>query len=659
MAEDARTALEEIAGLMKRSCSDAAELKCRQALARWEDDVNVTAMLGAILASTGKTEEAEKLLRVAIRMEPAFAKPYEDLGALQLARNDTEGAIHSLRKALALNPGQSSVIQSLCVALHRAGRSEEARIVRDRQRRSLPIPTLLLEADALRANGEITESEGVCDIVLRRAPDNTDALRILAKAATDDGRFVVAEGYLKRIAKLSGNHPDALFDLGKFLHDRCRYPEALTALQAAARLSADNPEIQSLLGHVFGILGHTRDALLAYERCLALRPGDPAALIGRGHMLRIAGLKDEARESYAACTRVRPEIGSAWWYLASLHRYVASDDDILVMQNQLGAGSVNADSEVEFRFALARAFENRGQYEAAWNQYSLGNSAKRKSIVYDSARFELENERIKDTFSRSMLSGRAANTANAPSRPTPIFILGVPRSGSTLIEQILASHSQIEGCGELPTILTLTSSIAAKKTGNLHYTEVIDRLSADELTDLGENYLRDAAARCGKGCQYFTDKMPANFPHIGLIQRILPHARIIDARRHPVAACVANYRQLFAQGKYQSYDLTELGEYYLRYIDIMDHWDDVLPGKVLRVQYEDVVADLDSQVRRILDFCGVPFESSCIEFHKTQRAVNTASAEQVRQPIYATAVEFWKNYDPYIGQLREVLAPVL
>ncbi|MEQ8208016.1 MAG: sulfotransferase, partial [Woeseia sp.] len=364
----------------------------------------------------------------------------------------------------------------------------------------------------------------------------------------------------------------------------------------------------------------------------------------------------KARESYAQCTRVHPEIGTAWWYLASLHGYIASDDDCLLMQQQLEAGATDPESEVGFHFALARAYENSARFDLAWQQYALGNTAKRRLVSYDADKLRSDNQRIKQVFSRAFFAG---STARTPTDTTPIFILGMPRSGSTLLEQILSSHSQVEGCGELPTIMTLTSSLPAKRPGGLNYAELVEQLNADELTGLGRSYLHSTAVRCSDGCQYFTDKMPANFPHVGFILSILPHAKIIDARRNPLATCVANYRQLFAQGKNQSYDLGELGDYYLQYVEMMAHWDDVLPGKVLRVQYEDVVADLDGQVRRLLDFCDLPYESSCIEFHKSRRAVNTASAEQVREPLYASGLDFWKHYEPYLDELRARLAPVL
>ncbi len=656
MAKDVRSTLNEVVRLMQGGQADAAELKCRDALARWEDDVNLVAMLGAILASKGETEQAEKQLRLAIKLEPEFAKPYEDLGGLHLRRDDNDGAMQWFRRALALNPNQASAVRGLCVALERTGRADEASELRHKMRQSMSIANLLREAEALRANGDIAASEQACDVILRREPRNTDALRILAKAATDDERLAVAEGYLKRIVTLLPNRADALFDLGKFLRDRGRYRDSITELQAAAHIAPDNPEIQSYLGNMLGIVGRTDDALQAYDNCLAQSADHPAALIGRGHMLRVAGRTDEARESYARCTRVHPGIGTAWWYLASLHGYDGSDEERQLIQQQLDAGTTDRESEAGFRFALARTFENLQQYGAAWQQYSLGNAAKRSLVNYDADKFEHDNARIKQAFSHTFFAGSVAKT---PTDRTPIFILGMPRSGSTLIEQILSSHSQVEGCGELPAVITLTSTLTAKNPGGLHYAEIAEQLNADELASLGKSYMQNAATYCSDECRYFTDKMPANFPHTGFIHSILPHAKIIDARRSPLATCVANYRQLFAQGKHQSYDLGELGQYYLQYVDMMEHWDNVLPGKVLRVQYEDIVVDLEGQVRRLLDFCDLPFESTCVEFYKNRRAVNTASAEQVREPLYASGVEFWKHYDSYLDELRNALAPVL
>lgn len=656
MTDSIRQKLETIAGLVKDDRPGDAETMCRQELAKQPDDVNLLGFLGALLIRKGDWDDAEKQLSRAIELEPGFAKPHEDLGVLHLARDDTDAAIACFEKALALNPSQVSTMRGFAAALQRAGREEEAEALRINMIRASSTSTLLAEADALVKQGGTAEAERLCDVVLSREPDNIDALRILAIAATEDERFVIAEGFLRRIAKLAPGSASALRDLGKFLGDRGRYPEAIEQLQPAAALSPQDPDIQLYLGNMFGIVGQNEDALRAYDKCLENRKDDPAALIGRGHMLRIAGRQEEANACYTRCAEVSPDIGSTWWYLASLHRYVASDDEVAAMQSQLATGTLPAESEVAFHFALARAFEKREQFDVAWEHYSQGNAKKRPLVKYDPVKSEMNLGKIRKTFTAEMLSAKVAKT---PADVTPIFILGMPRSGSTLIEQILSSHSQVAGNGELPYITMMTAGMIKNTPGSVHYTEIMDQLGVDELTGLGRSYLHYAATHSAKERPYFTDKMPANYPHVGYIHQTLPHAKIIDARRDPMASCVANYRQLFAQGKNQTYDLTELGEYYLQYLDMMAHWDEVLPGFVLHVQYEDVVANLDSEVRRILDFCGLPFEEACIEFHKSDRPVNTASSEQVREPIYTSAVEFWKNYEPYLDELREVLAPVL
>jgi tetratricopeptide (TPR) repeat protein/LPS sulfotransferase NodH len=656
MTDHVRGKLDGIVRLLNDGRMDDAESTCRGYLNGDPDEINLLGILGAMLIRKGDLDEAEQHLRRAIGIEPGFAKPHEDMGAIYLARNDPHAAISYFERARSLDSDNSSATRGLGVAYQRAGKNVEAQALRQELMQATATPNLLGEANALRLRGEPAQAEQLCDAILKREPENTDALSILAAAASDDERYVIAEGYLRRIVKLKIDDPDSLFDLANFLGERGRYPEAIEFLQSAVALAPDNPDVQLHLGNMYGIVGQTADALGAYENCLDIRPDDPAALIGRGHMLRITGFQDEANASYKRSVEVSPEIGSTWWYLASLHRYSASDEEVVTMQSQLESESLAPDSKIAFHFALARAFEKRESFTAAWEQYVQGNSLKRSIVKYDPVKIEVDQDRIKDVFNANFLASVSAQT---PAAVTPIFVLGMPRSGSTLIEQILGSHSSLEGVGELPYVLMLTSSMIANKPDNLHYTEIMQQLSSHEITALGRSYLYHASTHCADETMFFTDKMPENFSHVGFIRSILPHAKIIDARREPMATCVANYRQLFAQGKTQTYDLNELGEYYLQYIDMMAHWDAVLPGEVLRVQYEEVVADLEGQVRRILDFCGLPFEQGCVEYHKSDRPVNTASSEQVREPIYTSAVEFWRNFDPYLEELREVLEPVL
>ena len=654
MPEAAQEEFADVLALVDDGRIDVAEQRCRDGLKSSADDVNLLALLGAILIKKGDRAEAEHCLRRAIDIEPGFAKPYEDLGALYLMRRDSEAAVPFFEQALTIKPDLVSARHGLAIALERSGRDDEADAIRDGLMAEAPLGHLLAEASALCKRGETDDAEKLCDAVLRRDPENVDALRVLAGIATDADRLVIAEGLLKRVVSLAPGEDRAKIELGQFLGDRGRYLEAIALLEPAAQARTSDPAVHLLLGNMLGIVGRHDDALAAYDACLERRADDAGALIGRGHMLRIAGHQDDARAAYERCTEVHPSIGATWWYLASLHRYAASDAAVETMQKELARDDLDPDSRIGFHFALARAAEKREDFANAWQHYDVGNREKRAQVSYDPVRQEVDNDKIRKTYTGGERQARGMDDA-----PVPIFVVGMPRSGSTLIEQILASHSTVKGTGELPYVLMLTKAVAAERPGTLHYTEVVAELDDDKLSAFGQTYLQQAATHYAGSPAAFADKMPANFPHVGLIHQVLPHAKVIDARRDPLATCVANYRQLFAQGKHQSYDLTELGEYYLQYLAMMEHWDKVLPGFVMRVSYEDVVADLEGEVRRLLEFCELPFEQRCIDFHRSERPVNTASSEQVREPIYRSAVEFWRHYEPYLGELREVLEPVL
>jgi tetratricopeptide (TPR) repeat protein len=387
-----------------------------------------------------------------------------------------------------------------------------------------------------------------------------------------------------------------------------------------------------------------------------LEPDEPSALLGMGHILRIRGRREAAIAAYQKCVTLRPDAGTAYWSLASLKDYRFSDPEMAAMRRRIGSGDLDPESEVSFRFAIARAYESDGDFEKAWQEYRHGNELKRSLVKYDPVENESNLDKIMNVFTRDFLD---REIKSEPLGASPIFILGMPRSGSTLIEQILASHSKVEGAGELPRITMLSLTLGTHRSDGLQYPEVLGEMTEEQLVAIGKSYIHQTGPHRHENMPYFTDKMPANFSHVGFIHLILPNAKIIDARRDPVDTCVGNFRQLFALGKNHSYDLQELGEYYLQYRRTMDHWDEVLPGRLLRVQYEDVVSDLENQVRRILDYCELPWEDACLRFFESDRDVNTASSEQVRQPIYKDAVGYWKHYESHLGELLEVLAPVL
>ncbi|HEX7062392.1 MAG TPA: sulfotransferase [Woeseiaceae bacterium] len=655
--ESAREIVDAVLALARAGQLDEAENLCREHLARLPDDVNLVAVLGAVLLRRGDYAHARSCLERAIGLEPRFAKPHEDLGALLLATGRPAEAVAELEAAVALDPRAASAFHALATALDRAGRREEAERARARFLALSPGGKTLAEAARQRLAGQAERAEQLCGEVLAQEPRNLHALRLLASICADTRRDAAAEGLLRRVLSLAPDLVVAHTDLAWFLLERSRFQEAIPMLQQAAALRPDAADLHLALADVRSIVGRSADALGGYERVLELRPDEPRALLGRGHMLRIHGRRQEALAAYRRCTAVHPGLGEAWWSLATFRGFAFSPSEREELRRQLARAEPGSDAAIALEFALARACETGGDYPQAWAHYEKANAAKRRTVAYDPVATEAQHDERIRVFDRRLIE-QAADAADE--RATrPIFITGVPRSGSTLIEQILSCHPEVEGCGELPYVSMLSAGLGKGRPGSPQYPEAAASLAADEWRALGDAYVEHTLAHRSGAARCFTDKMPANFGHLGFIRMLLPGAVFIDARRNPLDTCVANYRQLYAQGKNQSYDLAELGEYYLEYLRVMQHWESVMPGRILTVHYEDVVHDLEGQVRRLLAHCGLEFDARCLRFHESPRRVNTASSEQVREPIYADAIGYWKNYEPHLDPLREILAPIL
>ena len=630
---------------------------CRDHLSRLPDDVNLVALLGALLLRKGDYDEARGCLERAIELEPGFAKPHEDLGALYLATQRPADAIGAFETAIGLEPRQPSAFFGLATALERSGRREEAARARATFLALSPVGQAVSEAAKQHLTGQSDRAESICGDVLAQDPRNVHALRLLARISADRHRDAAAEGLLRRLLSIAPDFHLAYSDFAQFLLERSRFKEAVAMLEKAVALRPADADLHFVLADTLSITGRTAEALVAYDKVLELRPDDPGALLGRGHMLRIHGRREEAIAVYRRCVALRPDIGEAWWSLASFRGLGFSDSEREAIRRQLDAAEPGSDSAIALQFAMARACEQQGSYDQAWAHYTAANEAKRRTVAYDPVETEAQHDARIRVFDRGLLERSARPVKDRAARP--IFITGVPRSGSTLLEQILSCHGDVEGCGELPYVIMLSARLGKDPANGLPYPDAAAKLSADEWRSLGDEYLRHARAHCSDDTSCFVDKMPANFGHLGFIRLMLPEAVFIDARRNPLDTCVANYRQLFAQGKNQSYDLTELGEYYLEYLRIMEHWEQVMPGRILTVHYEEVVSDLDAQVRRLLAHCGLPFDDRCLRFHENRRQVNTASSEQVREPIYADAIGYWKHYESKLDGLRDILDPVL
>ena len=656
----AKSALNEAVALINAGQIDRAEAICRSGIARNSDDVNMVALLGAIQLKSRQIPEAEKHLRQAIRLAPSFAKPHEDLGLLLLDKGQPEEAARILKKATRLDPDLDFSFFNLGKALAMLGRGREADQAFEKSFDLNPERKSLALAAEHQKAGRWEEAEQLYRKVLRNNPTNVDALRLLGAVAMSNGRIYEAERLLRRAVSNAPDFVAALLDLGRTLKEQNRLEEAIGCFRQVITLEPDNFQANYQLASALTLTAQTYESIEAYQRVLELRPTHAGAMLGLGHVLKTVGRQEEAIEAYRNCIRHKPQSGETYWSMANLKTYRLSDDDIREMESMVAGKSeseeVTEQSRINFLFALAKAFEDRGNFEQAWEYYHEGNSSQRVLENYDPVRTEFMNDEIIEVFNQEFLS---ENTGVGHSSAEPIFIVGLPRSGSTLIEQILASHSQVEGTSELPYAGLVATSLSRNRADGVNYPRAVHELGEEHFTRLGSDYLEFAQIHRVEGKPFFIDKMPNNFPSIGFLHLILPNAKIIDARRYPLDSCLSCYRQLFARGQNFTYDLTDIGEYFLQYQRLMDHWHEVLPGRCLTVQYEEVVTDFENQVRRLLDYCGLPFEEACINFHETDRPVRTASSEQVRQPVYSKSVNFWRNHEDYLAELIEVLEPAL
>jgi tetratricopeptide (TPR) repeat protein len=526
------------------------------------------------------------------------------------------------------------------------GRGAEADESFERSFALSPLRRLMALAAEHHKAGRMKEAEQLCRQVLQKKPGHVDALRMLGLIAAAAGDLDEAEYLLRQALEVAPDHTPAVFELGRVLKELDRNEEAVEVYRGA----------HYRLAGALAPAALNREAADAYRRSLELAPKYTVAWLGLGHMLKTLGDQEGGVDAYRKCLELEPAFGEAYYSLANLKTYRFEDSEIREMKRWSHSEEVEDSSRVNFLFALAKSYEDRGDFERAWQYYEQGNAKQRMLVSYDPVQTETINDELVNFFNQDFFR-KTEGMGDAD--PAPIFVIGLPRSGSTLVEQIIASHSQVEGTSELPYIGRLSKSLNRNRADGMKYPQVLGELEARHFHRLGEEYLRLAARHRVEGAPRFIDKMPNNFPSVGFIHSILPKAKIIDARRHPLDACVGNLRQLYARGQTFSYDQSDIGEYYLQYMRMMDHWDKLLPGRVLRVHYEDTVDDLESQVRRILDYLELPWEDACLNYHESDRAVRTASSEQVRQPIYTSGVGFWKNYEPCLEELMEILEPVL
>jgi len=515
----------------------------------------------------------------------------------------------------------------------------------------------LIEAASHLLAGAFGKAEPLCRVVLKRDPLDVNAMRLLAEIGIEVGRLEDAEALLARALELTPRFRLARFSYANVLGRRGKFQAALTELDALLEVDPDQPGYLILKANTLVRIGDHESAIAIYRNVLARVPVTAGVQMSLGHSLKTVGHQDEAIAAYNVARSLRDDLGDAYWSLANLKTFRFSDNDLDTMRTVAGRETISREDYFHLAFALGKALEDRGKFEESFTWYRRGNAIKRRLVTYSADDNHSDMTRISEYFSKDVFETR--RNAGCKER-APIFIVGLPRAGSTLLEQILASHSAVEGTQELPDIISIARRIADKKRTDdpSNYPGGLTQLSDADLTALGEEYIERTRIH-RSGAPFFIDKMPNNFAHIGLIRLILPKATIIDARRHPIACCFSGYKQLFAKGQNFTYNLTDIGRYYADYVRLMRHWHDVLPGHVLQVQYEDMVADTEAQVRRLLDHCGLPFEDNCLRFYENKRAVKTASSEQVRQPIFTSGLDQWENFEPWLSPLKAALGETL
>jgi tetratricopeptide (TPR) repeat protein len=514
--------------------------------------------------------------------------------------------------------------------------------------RQLRNPRLVEAAIALNEN-RLHDAEPLLKSHLKADPFDVAAMRMLAELAGRIGRLADAEKLLRRAVELSPNFLAARSNLATVLYRQNRASEALEELDALLAIDPENAGNSNLKAAALGRIGEYDEALALYRDVLKQHPHQPKVWMSVGHMLKTVGQQAESVEAYRKAIAINPCLGEVWWSLANLKTVQFSDSDLNAMTVALATPMLSSDDCLHLHFALGKALEDRKEAEPAFRHYALGNTIRREQLGYDPDDTTRQVDRSIRMCTPDLLASRAGQGCPAPD---PVFIVGMPRAGSTLIEQILASHSMVEGTMELPDVPALASRVAGRAGG-------IAAIEPDELRTLGKEYLERTRIQRKTGKPFFIDKLPNNWAHVALIHLILPEARIIDARRHPLGCCFSNFKQHFARGQAFSYALDHMGRYYADYVRFMAHVDAVLPGKVHRVFYEDMVEDQEGETRRLLDHLGLPFEEACLEFYKNDRAVRTASSEQVRRPIYREATEQWQMFDSWLDPLKEALGPVL
>ena len=615
-------------------------------------------LLAAARRRMGDTAAALELLDPLVAAQPRSAAAQFERGLALAAAGRGDEAIVALRRAVELKPDHPDAWRLLGDHLTAIGDSEGADAAYLRHVKASTRNPELLRAAGAMVRKDLPRAEALLKAHLRKAPTDVPAIRMLAEVAARHGRDDDAEKLLERCLELAPSFTPALYNYAVLLNRRNESARALPAIERLLAAEPRHPGYRNFHAVLLSRLGDYERAAQIYAELLREYPSHAKVWLSYGHTLKTEGNLQEGVAAYRRSIALEPAFGEAYWSLANLKTFHFEPEEVAAMEAKSADPAVSDVDRLHLHFALGKACEDAGDWATSFSHYEKANALQRARFHYDPDRNTERLRHLRATLTREFFAARAGG--GCPS-PDPIFIVGLPRAGSTLIEQILASHSQVEGTMELPEIIAMARDLRAESESQAvgAYIDLLATLDAARRRELGERFIAGTRVYRKTDRPYFIDKMPNNFLHIGMIHLVLPNAKIIDARRHPLACCFSNYRQHFASGQRFAYDLTDLGRYYRDYVALMAHFDAVLPGRIHRVVYERMVEDTEAEVRRLLDYCGLPFEAACLRFFENERAVRTPSSEQVRQPIYREAVDQWRHYDAWLDPLKAELGPVL
>ena len=590
-------------------------------------------------------------------VQPEHGRAHQEEGYNQRALGNTEKALRAFDRACFYNPALEASYRAR-IDIHNK-RNEGTRVlhVQEQLKQLLALSKPLIAVVDLISMGKLLRAEELCRAFLKKIPHHVEAMRLLADIGMRLGILEDAELLLHSASLLAPDNIPIHIDYIQVLRKRQQHAAAQEQAWQLLEREPSNPQFQSIYAVQCMQSGQFDEALATFDGLLKVLPNDPVTLTSQGHALKTKGESASAITSYQQAIAAYPRHGEAYFSLANLKTYRFSDTEMQQMLALQQDDNLSFMERVHLSFALGKAFDDNKDVKQSFAFYEQGNHLKKSQSRYDADQITKELALQQEHVTTKLLTEREHF---GHSSADPIFIVGMPRAGSTLIEQILSSHSRVDGTLELPNILSLSQRLRRHSVNDSTpgYPQVLELLSQKELAQFGEEFIEDTRSH-RQGAPLFIDKMPNNFRHIGLIKLILPNAKIIDARRNPLDCCFSGFKQLFAEGQEFSYSLADIGQYYRDYVMLMDHWDKVLPGFVLRVNNEDVIADLEREVRRLLEFCVLPFEQACLDFHKTQRNVRTPSSEQVRRPVNSSGVGQWRKYSSYLEPLKQSLGAEL